>query len=126
MTTRMQLTERTTLAVHMLEQIGVSLNDLQLAPPTPTVHEYLPRVRAAASPALRRSYGSYWNRAKAAFGDVPLDQVAPSDIQALAQQARECRRENAATQTGRGASETCMRRHAEPVHVSREGRVGGQ
>lgn len=109
MTTRTQRTELTTLTTRLLEVLGVSLNDLQLAPPTPIVREYLPRVRAAASPALRRSYGSYWNRAEAAFGDLALDQVDPSDIQALAQQSRECHRENAATRTGKGASETCMR-----------------
>jgi integrase len=100
---------RTELAKQIVQALRVPLSDLAGAPATPTVIEYLPRVRRAASTPLRKSYGPYWARAVAAFGNHRLDHVRPSDIRALAQEALDGARRDAATRTGRGASETCVR-----------------
>jgi integrase len=49
----------------------------------PTLAEYLPRVRAAASPGTCRTYNSYWDRMVAVWGDWRLNEIAASDIEAL-------------------------------------------
>jgi hypothetical protein len=52
-------------------------------PAVPTLAEYLPRVRAAASPGTSRTYSTYWNRMANAWGDRRLNEIAASDIEAL-------------------------------------------
>jgi hypothetical protein len=63
-------------AHELLARLGVSVADLLAAPAgdrrVPTVAGYLPRVQAAASPASCRTYGSYWTRMAAVWGDWPL------------------------------------------------------
>jgi site-specific recombinase XerD len=49
----------------------------------PTLAEYLPRVRAAASPGTCRTYSSYWDRMNAVWGDWRLNDITASDIEAL-------------------------------------------
>jgi hypothetical protein len=49
----------------------------------PTLAEYLPRVRAAASPGTCRTYSTYWDRMTAVWGDWRLNDIAASDIEAL-------------------------------------------
>jgi hypothetical protein len=54
-----------------LAELAVSVADLHAAiggRVMPTVAEYLPRVRAAATPSSRRTYGTYWARMVAAWG----------------------------------------------------------
>src|SRR6266545_147835 len=68
----------------LLHQLGVTLEDLQWTPvAVPTIAEYLPTVVAAAGPGSRRTYGTYWTRIQAAFGDRGLDQITVSEIEAL-------------------------------------------
>lgn len=69
----------------VLADLGVTVVDLQrdARRPVPTFREYLPQVMAAAGPGARRTYGSYWDRMAARWGDRPLDTIVPSDIEAL-------------------------------------------
>lgn len=87
----------------LLAQMGVSVADLQAAPAAgrrmPTVAEYLPRVRAAATPSSCRTYGSYWTRMAAAWSDWPLDAVAATDVEAL---QRACVKHARRRSNGRG------------------------
>jgi hypothetical protein len=77
----------------LLARLGVSVEDLKAAPAEvsvmPTVAQYLPRVRAAASPSSCRTYGTYWARMVEVWGDWPLDTVAATDVKAL---QRDCAR----------------------------------
>ncbi|MFC4063506.1 hypothetical protein [Actinoplanes subglobosus] len=74
-----------------LAQLGVTIADLQAAEPTPaltpTLAEYLPHVIAAAGPGVRRTYGNYWHRMIALWGDRRLDTIAATDIEALQREA---------------------------------------
>ncbi|MEO6087308.1 MAG: site-specific integrase [Umezawaea sp.] len=73
-----------TAARHLLDQLGLTPEDLQWAPvDIPTVADYLPRVIAATAPGARRTYDIYWTYIHAAFGDRRLDDVTPTDIEAL-------------------------------------------
>jgi hypothetical protein len=69
----------------LLAQLGVTLADLQAdeRPRVPTMAEYLPRVMAAAGPGARRTYGTYWIRMAAVWGDRPLNAITANDIEAL-------------------------------------------
>ena len=69
---------RVAAARQLLAHLGVTLADLQAdpGPRLPTLAEYLPHVVAAAGPGARRTYGTYWNRMAAAWGERPLDAVA--------------------------------------------------
>ena len=63
----------------LLAQLNLSPDDLTWIPPAtvPTLADYLPTVIAAAGPGARRTYGSYWRRIHAAFGDRHLTRSAP-------------------------------------------------
>ncbi|MEH1128204.1 tyrosine-type recombinase/integrase [Micromonospora sp. CPCC 206061] len=99
--------ERVAVALRMLADLGVSVADLRDAqrPPVPTVAEYLPQVMAAAGPGARRTYGSYWDRIAALWGDRPLDAIAASDIEALQHQAAATARLRRNARGGRHAGE---------------------
>jgi integrase len=77
--------DRLAQARAVLSQLGVTLADLQRdgRPPVPTFAAYLPQVIAAAGAGARRTYGSYWHRMAAVWGNRPLDTIAASDIEAL-------------------------------------------
>jgi hypothetical protein len=65
----------------LLEQLGVTLEDVQWTPvAVPTIAEYLPTVIAAAGSGARRTY---WTRIEAAFGNRGLDHITASEIDAL-------------------------------------------
>ncbi|WP_306215626.1 tyrosine-type recombinase/integrase [Actinoplanes sp. RD1] len=85
----------------LLAQLGVSVADLQLAQPQTavTVNDYLPRVRAAASTSSNRTYGSYWNRMSAAWGERPVASIAATDVEAF---QRRCARTSRQRRNGRG------------------------
>jgi integrase/recombinase XerC len=94
----------------MLAQMGISAVDLLQAAggtrrPVPTFAEYVPIVYSAVPPGSRRMYGTYWNKAVAKWGDRRLDDIAPTDIEALARetQATALRRRN--SRGGRSATE---------------------
>jgi integrase len=71
----------------------------------PTFAEYVPIVSAAVPPGSRRMYGTYWNKAVAKWGDRRLDEIAATEIEALARetQASALRRRN--SRGGRSATE---------------------
>jgi site-specific recombinase XerD len=72
----------------LLQQLGVSIDDLRRTPvAVPTIAEYLPTVIAASGTGARRTYGTYWNRILTVLGDRRLDQIAPSELQVLMRQA---------------------------------------
>ncbi|GAA0276425.1 site-specific integrase [Cryptosporangium japonicum] len=82
---------RIAAARQVLAQLGVSLADLESGDEEPqclpTVGEYLPCVLAAAGPGGRRTYGSYWRRMAAEWGDRPLDEIRASDVEAMQREA---------------------------------------
>jgi integrase len=93
---------RRAAAQALLAELAVSVADLHAAiggRVMPTVGEYLPRVRAAASPSSRRTYGTYWARMVAVWGDWPLDTVVASDVEAL---QRDCAEHAVWRSNGRG------------------------
>jgi hypothetical protein len=84
--------DRIAAAHLLLDQLGVTLDDLHHAADTdsidltssvPTLAGYLPRVIATAGPGANRTYGNYWRGMLAAWGDRRLDQITASDIEAL-------------------------------------------
>ena len=70
---------RIAIAQNLLAHLGVTLADLHNAgTPTstvPTLDDYLPCVIASAGPGANRTYGSYWNRMAAAWGERTLDAI---------------------------------------------------
>ncbi len=60
----------------------------------PTFDEFMPLVRAAASPGLRRSYKSYWDRIVECWGGRRLDEPTPREV-GRAAQAHRCQRATA-------------------------------
>ncbi|MEU7905703.1 hypothetical protein [Actinoplanes sp. NPDC049118] len=72
-----------------LTQMGISATDLLQAAggtrrPVPTFAEYVPVVAAAVPPGSRRMYGTYWSKAVTKWGDRQLDEITPTEIEALA------------------------------------------
>src|SRR2546430_16045885 len=98
---------RVATARQMLAALGVSLADLQAepGPGLPTLAEYLPQVIAAAGPGARRTYGTYWNRMAAAWGERTLDAIVASDIEAMQRQMAATARSRRNSRTGRHAGE---------------------
>ncbi|MEU5726172.1 integrase [Micromonospora sp. NPDC047738] len=96
-------------ARQVLAHLGVTLADLEsdagVLVSLPTVAEYLPRVIAAAGPGARRTYGTYWERMAAAWGDWPLNRVAASDIEAMKQEMIATARSRRNSRNGRHAGE---------------------
>ncbi|PWU55518.1 integrase [Micromonospora globispora] len=94
-------------ARQLLAHLGVTLADLQShsGPSLPTLAEYLPQVIAAAGPGARRTYGTYWNRMAAAWGERPLDAIAASDIEAMQRQIAATARSRRNSRSGRHAGE---------------------
>ena len=106
---------RVALAQQVLAQLGVSLADLGASPATgiggpraaamPTIAQYLPQVIAAAGPGAARTYGSYWTRMQAEWGERPVDSITASDIEALQRQAIAVARKRRTSRGGRHAGE---------------------
>jgi hypothetical protein len=76
----------------LLDRMGISMADLLDAQPprpkAPTFAEYVPVVAAAVSPGTRKAYGSYWDRVVQAWGDRPIDEPRPSEIEQLRSQVQ--------------------------------------
>lgn len=100
--------QKRALFTQLLAEFGLSPADL-LRRARPTVSEYMPIVRAAASEGQQARYALHWTRALAAFGERHLDEVKVTDILALQRQAsREAvRRSN--QRGGRHAGENAVR-----------------
>ena len=121
---------RIAIARDMLAHLGITLADLadaehsatDQAPPTstaanlsslgvparfamPTLHAYLPRVRAAAGPGANRTYGSYWTTMDRIWGERRLDQISATDIEALQHHAATTARSGRNSRHGRHAGE---------------------
>jgi site-specific recombinase XerD len=100
---------RIAVARDLLDQLGVTLADLQRdKTPTsvvPTLADYLPRVIAAAGPGANRTYGSYWTRMAAGWGTRPLDRISASDIEAMQHQMAATARSRRNSRHGRHAGE---------------------
>ncbi|GAB3853007.1 tyrosine-type recombinase/integrase [Dactylosporangium cerinum] len=90
-----------------LAELGVTLADLQndARPTLPTFDEYLPQVLAAAGPGALRAYRSYWQRMTTAWGDLTIDAVSASDIQALQRRVVGSARARRNSRGGRHAGE---------------------
>ena len=71
----------------------------------PTLHAYLPRVRAAAGPGANRTYGSYWTAMDRMWGERRLDQITATDIEALRHHAATTARSRRNSRHGRHAGE---------------------
>ncbi|WP_370942008.1 tyrosine-type recombinase/integrase [Amycolatopsis sp. cg5] len=73
----------------LLSSLGLTPQDLADTspprPPAPTFGMFVPKVAAAVSAGTRETYGPYWNYAVEAWGERPIDDVAPSEIKALAE-----------------------------------------
>jgi integrase/recombinase XerC len=94
----------------MLGQMGISAIDLLntaagTGRPVPTIEQYVPVVAAAVAPGSRRMYGTYWKKVIEAWGPRRLDEITPSQIEALARatQANAVLRRN--NRGGRSATE---------------------
>ena len=74
-------------------------------PVVPTIADYLPRVIAAAGPGAAPTYGSYWTRMHAAWGERPVDSIAASDIEDLRRRAIALARKRRTSRSGRHAGE---------------------
>ncbi|WP_037069292.1 tyrosine-type recombinase/integrase [Pseudonocardia acaciae] len=101
-------------AAHLLlDQLGVTLDDLNRPGTTPqdqtwngpTLAEYLPRVIAAAGPGANRTYGSYWQKMATTWGERRLDQITASDIEAMRHDAAATARSRRNSRHGRHAGE---------------------
>lgn len=75
----------------------------------PTVADYVPRVMAAATPATRRSYKSYWLRAGRYFAERRLDELMASDIAAFHQHVVDTAPQRGAVRLGRYAGVSAIR-----------------
>lgn len=93
----------------VLAELGVGPADLQAPLTAPTIAEFMPRVVAAASPSMRRAYGSYWTRAVEHFGDRCLDEIRTSDISAFKQHVISTVRRRRNSRGGRYAGENAVR-----------------
>jgi integrase len=79
----------------LLARLGVDPSELiSTAVPrrvVPTLADYIETVSAAVSPASRRAYSSYWNKAVQRWGGRRLDEVTPTDIKQFGEEVRASR-----------------------------------
>jgi hypothetical protein len=103
-------------ARHLLGQLGLDPTALATlgrpAPAIPTFTDYLPRVRAAASPATLHTYNSYWNHIQRRWGARRLDEITATDVEALLRTliAGAVRRRNHRAGRNTGENFTCAAR----------------
>ncbi|WP_426503084.1 tyrosine-type recombinase/integrase [Dactylosporangium sp. McL0621] len=99
--------ERLDAAWTALAELGVTLADLQhdARPALPTFTDYLPQVLAATGPGALRAYRSYWQRMTTAWGDLAIDTITASDIQALQRRVVDSARARRNSRGGRHAGE---------------------
>jgi len=100
--------DRPTAAHQALANLGVTLADLQNSEPhtrVPTLGEYLPTVIAAAGSGANRTYGTYWGRMAAMWGDRHLDEIRATDIEGMKNLAAATARSRRSHRHGRHAGE---------------------
>ncbi|MGB3443654.1 MAG: tyrosine-type recombinase/integrase [Actinophytocola sp.] len=81
-------------ARRVLAELGVEPIALLTSRPrggevAPTVGAFLSRMRAAATPTMIGSYGTYWSRAEQAWGTRRIDEIRASDILAWMRQLQQ-------------------------------------
>ncbi|WP_233412857.1 tyrosine-type recombinase/integrase [Nucisporomicrobium flavum] len=81
------------LVTALMAQLNITTDQLTgKAPhtprPVPTFAEYIPHVAAGLSASTRRLYDTYWQRILAQWGSRHLDELKPSEIRHLAEEAR--------------------------------------
>ncbi|WP_414942675.1 tyrosine-type recombinase/integrase [Amycolatopsis sp. cmx-11-51] len=87
--------------------------------PMPTIREWIPVVAALLSPSTAASYGSYWAKADAVWGDRPMDTITASEIKAQSEIARTTAVVRRNSRGGRNAAENfiaairCLYKHLE-------------
>jgi integrase len=99
--------DRVAAARRLLAELGVDPAELirtASARSMPTVGEFLPRVRAAATLAMLRTYGTYWDRLEHAWAARPLDTVVASDIHTWMRHLQAGARRRGARRDGRHAA----------------------
>ncbi|WP_328452752.1 tyrosine-type recombinase/integrase [Amycolatopsis sp. NBC_00438] len=85
--------------------------------PMPTIREWIPVVAGLVSPSTAASYGSYWNKAEAQWGDRRMDTIIASEIKTMAETVRSSARVRRNSRGGRNAAENfiaamrCLYRH---------------
>jgi hypothetical protein len=102
-------TEKLRLAQNLVEELGLRWSDVAAPRAIPTISEYLPRIVAAATPAQRDKYATYWNRAELLYGDRRLDELRISEILALQQESADSALRRSNNRNGRHAGEGCLR-----------------
>ncbi|MET8854526.1 site-specific integrase [Amycolatopsis sp. NPDC004625] len=86
-------------------------------PPMPTIAEWIPVVAELVSASTASSYGSYWKKAQAEWGERPMDMVTATEIKAMAEHVRRTARVRRNSRGGRNAAENfiaavrCLYKH---------------
>ncbi|KFZ80858.1 integrase [Amycolatopsis sp. MJM2582] len=87
--------------------------------PMPTIREWIPVVAALLSRSTAASYGSYWAKAEAVWGDRPMDTITATEIKAQSEIARATAVVRRNSRGGRNAAENfiaavrCLYKHLE-------------
>jgi integrase len=108
----------------LLSRLGVNPADLLHEPaengdrePVPTINEWIPIVSGLVSPSTAASYGSYWNKAAAAWDGRRMDTITASEIKTQAEIVRRTARVRRNSRGGRNAAENfiaavrCLYKH---------------
>ncbi|WP_309236035.1 hypothetical protein [Amycolatopsis sp. SID8362] len=108
----------------LLSRLGVDPADLLTEPanasdrePVPTINEWIPVVAGLVSASTAASYGSYWNKAQAAWDGRRMDTITASDIKTQAEIARRTALIRRNSRGGRNAAENfiaairCLYKH---------------
>lgn len=110
----------------LLSRLGVSPADLlddapakdaTAGEPIPTISEWIFVVTDLVSPSTAASYGSYWNKAAAAWPGRRMDTITASDIKTQAETVRRTARVRRNSRGGRNAAENfiaairCLYKH---------------
>ncbi|MTD59086.1 site-specific integrase, partial [Amycolatopsis sp. RM579] len=96
------------------------------ARPMPTLSEWIEKVKTLVSPGTARTYGSYWTKAEAAWGSLPLDDLTASDLRSLGKHVKATALVRRNSRGGRNAEENfiaamrCLYRYAEDEHLINE------
>jgi integrase/recombinase XerC len=107
----------------MLQRMGVDpadiMSDPSSRPQVPTFAEYIPQVAAAVSPGTAGTYGSYWKRIVAKWGDRSLLEPSPTEVEQFAAEIKANAVQRRNSRGGRGTTENfiaalrCLYKHAE-------------
>lgn len=101
----------------LLQRMNVDPADLMTdstdRPPVPTFDAYVPQVEDAVSPSTAKTYGSYWKRILAKWGNRTLLEPTPTEIKQFAEEIKANAVQRRNSRGGRGTALRCIYRHAE-------------